>query len=44
MDRHISFRYRTEADRYWHDKVEHPARCNLAGLVALAATALIWLI
>jgi hypothetical protein len=24
-----SFRYATEADRCWHDKVPHPGQCRL---------------
>lgn len=41
MERNLSFRYRTEADRYWHDKIEHPGRCSLTGLAALAALTLL---
>jgi hypothetical protein len=36
MERQVSFRYHTEADRYWHDKIDHPGHCNSVGLLALA--------
>ena len=35
MDRALSYRFRTEADRYWHDKVSHPRRCCAGGPIAL---------
>lgn len=44
MERPFSFRYRTEADRYWHDKIDHPGRCPLTGLAVAALVALVCLI
>lgn len=44
MDTPLSFRYRTEADRYWHDKVSHPNRCHDGVIVALAILALLLLV
>lgn len=35
MDRTLSFRFASEADRYWHDKVAHPHRCHVCGPVTL---------
>ena len=35
-----TFRYATEADRCWHDKVPHPASCSLCPAFLLGAVAL----
>jgi hypothetical protein len=39
MTRQPSFRFRTEADRYWHDKVGHPQRHG--GLAVLAVVVIV---
>jgi hypothetical protein len=35
-----TFRYTTEADRCWHDKVPHPGHCRICPGLVIAAVVL----